>query len=105
MPIALSSRYYGLSVYVATDASGVAHPTIPIRPNSPPPAGSPQYRHIVAGVEDIEYLAWRYYGLSAAWWRIAEANPPAFPLDLETGSSLSIPSPSDVSGTIRTRSF
>lgn len=105
MPVSLTSRYDGLPVYAATDTQGAVHPTIPIRPTSSPPADASLYHHVVAGMEDIEYLAWRYYGSSAAWWRVAEANPLVFPLDWKTGTTLNIPSPGDVGPRQRSRSF
>src|SRR5262245_27268134 len=73
MPIPLSSRYYGPPVYDAADDTGLTHPTVAIRLSGPTSAAS-VYQHILTAGETVEYLAWRYYGSSAAWWRIADAN-------------------------------
>ena len=105
MPISNSSRYFGLAVYEAKDARQVSHPTVAIRPSISPPQGTTFYRHPITGVEDIEYLAWRYYGGSDAWWRIAEANELRFPLDWAPGMTLNIPAPGDVGRSVRTRRF
>jgi nucleoid-associated protein YgaU len=65
----------------------------------PIPTGS------VTGVETIEYLAWRYYGDSKLWWRIAEANDLQFALDIVPGTTLNIPGIRDLGTVVRTRSF
>ena len=56
------------------------HPAIPARPVPPPadPTATPYFHTVVAG-ETIELLAFRYFGSSAAWWLIADANPTALP--------------------------
>jgi hypothetical protein len=105
MPVSLTSRYANLPVYDAVDASGATHPTIAIRPSTVPTPGSTSAQRTLVGVETVEYLAWQYYHASAAWWRIAEANPLIFPLDLTSGMSLTVPAPDDVGLIERTRSF
>jgi hypothetical protein len=104
MPVTNTSRYFGLAVYEAEGADGVSHPTVPIRPSPPPPREN-FYRHPLTGVEDIEYLAWRFFGSSDSWWRIAEANQLIFPLDLRPGMTVAIPSPGEVGRVVRTRRF
>jgi hypothetical protein len=105
MPLFINSRYYNQVVYDAPDPSGVTHPTIGIRQPTPPPPGTTMYQHLVSGVETIEYLAWRYYGNSSYWWRIAEANGLTFPIDIPTGSTLKIPGAGDLGTVVRNRSF
>jgi len=105
MPVIITSRYYKSPVYDATDAKGISHPTIAIRPPTPPPAGTTQYQHLVSGLETIEYLAWRYYGDSKLWWRIAEANGLQFAPEIAAGMTLAIPGVRDLGTVIRTRSF
>jgi hypothetical protein len=105
MPTIITSRYHGSSVYDATDAKQVSHATVAIRPPTPPAPGTTMYSHLVSGVETLEYLAWRYYGSSQLWWRIAEANGLQFPLDLTPGMSISIPAVSDLGTVVRNRSF
>ena len=105
MPIPLTSRYHGTPIYPARDAHGETHPTVGIRPSTPPEPGTPLFRHRVTGVESLEYLAWRYYGTSDAWWRIAEANALVFPLDLKPGATVALPAPEDLGEVKRTRRF
>jgi nucleoid-associated protein YgaU len=105
MPVSLTSRYGKVPVHRATDADGTSRPTIGIRPTAPPPPTTAVYRHVLTGAETLEYLAWRYYGRSDAWWRIAEANRLVFPLDFPTGRAVEVASPNDVGRIERTRSF
>lgn len=104
MAVPISSRYRGEPVYPAPDAAGVARPTVAIRRHSPPP-GPPDYRHVVTGAEDMEYLSWRFYGDSETWWRIADANPVVFPLDLRPGEHLAVPTTDQAGRIDRVRRF
>jgi hypothetical protein len=70
-------------------------PDIPDPTTPPPLATRPNYHHRVTGAEDIEYLAWRFFNASDLWWRIADANPVRFPLDLRPGDAIEIPSNDD----------
>jgi nucleoid-associated protein YgaU len=105
MSVSITSRYYQSPVYDATDAEGVTHATVAIRQPTPPTPGTTMYRHTVTAVETIEYLAWRYYGNSALWWRIAEANDLIFATDIVPGSVLNIPGARDIGTIVRNRSF
>jgi hypothetical protein len=105
MPVSLSSRYSGQPIFDASDAQGKTHPTIAIRPYVSPPPGTVVYNHILVGDEDMEYLAWRYFGSSSAWWQIADTNPLVFPLDPDSGSPVAIAGPGEVGFVQRTRSF
>src|SRR6266481_723907 len=102
MPVSLTSRYNEVPVYDAVDAQGVVHPTVAVRPSTPPDPDTTLYQHTLVGMETLEYLAWRFYGSSAAWWQIAEANPLVFPLDLSSGTMVAVPSPTDVGRIERT---
>jgi nucleoid-associated protein YgaU len=105
MPVSNTSRYFGIPVYDAVGKDGVPRPTIGLRSPSPPAPATSLYRHMVTGTETIEYLASRYYGSSAAWWRIAEANGLVFPTDVVPGMILNIPAAGDVGRIVRTRRF
>lgn len=105
MPVSIGSRYQSLPIYEAADAEGEINATIGLRPTPPPPQTVEVYQHILSGAENVEYLAWRYYGTSTAWWRIADALPVIFPLDIPTGATVSIPSGEDIGRVIRTRRF
>lgn len=105
MPVNINSRYYTLPVLDAVGGGRAGHPTVAMRPPQPPAANAVLFRHIVTGVETIEYLAWRYYGDSKLWWRIAEANPLRFPLDLPPATPLNVPAETDIGTVVRDRSF
>lgn len=91
MAVPITSRYRGLDVYVAVDATGTPHPTVAIRRYAPPPPEAVSYQHRVTGLEGIEDLAWRFFSNSETWWRVADANPLMFPLDLHPGDVVAVP--------------
>ena len=91
MAVAINSRYRTLGVIEAPGADGVLRPTVPIRRFDPSSAPAATYQHLVSGAEDIEYLAWRFIGNGEEWWRIADENPLAFPLDLRPGARVYLP--------------
>lgn len=104
MPVSSNSRYFGLPVFDAPDSEGESHPSIAMRGA---PAGQPPvvYQHTVSALETLEYLAWRCYHSSEAWWRIADANPPIFPLDWRPGSVVALPVTTERGRAERTRRF
>jgi hypothetical protein len=103
MPVDVTSRYWALRSYEAPldDGSTTA---LPMRPTASLPEED-MINHRLSGVENIEYLAWRYYGRSAVWWRIADANPIAFPLDYRPGATVRVAPAGSINRIIRTRSF
>jgi len=105
MGLSITSRYWGQAVYSAPAPDGSPRATVAIRRHAAPPADAVDYRHRVTGVEDVEYLAWRFYDNSETWWRIADANPVAFPLDLRPGNTISVPTTEQVGRISRDRVF
>lgn len=103
MPVDIRSRYWALNAYPAPDDDG-ATPTVPVRPNAVI-AESSTVAHRLSGVENVEYLAWRYYGRSQVWWRICDGNPLAFPLDYRPGAEVRVPSAGSINRVVRTRTF
>lgn len=101
MPVDVTSRYYSLAA-VEVEDDGDVSTALPARLVRPP-AGESLYNHLLTGVEDVEYLAWRYHGDSRSWWRIADANPLVFPLDLPPGTTVKIPSTAGAGRVLRTR--
>lgn len=107
MPVTSGSRYAGLPVYNAPGPDGVSRPTVAMRlapadPSTPAPV---VYQHTVTTLETLEYLAWRVYNASDAWWRIADANPPVFPLDWRPGDFVALPVTTNKGRIDRTRRF
>lgn len=103
MPVDLTSRYWGLPSYTVVEDERTST-ALPARP-LPPASGDNPYKHRVTGVETLEYLAWRYFGNSAAWWHIADANGLVFPLDQRPGATVLVPPVGDIGRIRRTRSF
>lgn len=103
MPVSLTSRYRNAEVYTPDQGGESLPPTLAMRPG--PFEAEASFRHVVVAGETMEYLAWRYFGSSDAWWRIADANPLIFPLDLPTARAVSIPSETDFGRVVRNRSF
>ena len=106
MPVGPTSRYRLLPVGFEPDAAGDDAPRHPgaARAAAADPTATPYFHTVVAG-ETIELLAFRYFGSSAAWWLIADANPTAFPIDLTPGTVLAIPTDASPGRVERTRSF
>ena len=104
MTVSPNSRYRDLAAYDAPAADGGSHPTLPARLLGPATAETPYLHTVVAG-ETMESLAHRYFGSSAAWWRIADANPAVLAFALPPGAQLVIPTGRDGGLVVRTRSF
>jgi hypothetical protein len=103
MPVDAASRYrLHPTVEHVVDGRPTVAVGIRLQPDLP---DGPLYQHRLTGVEDIEYLAWRYLGRSTAWWAIADANPLAFPLDVRPGQTVQIPDLGDIGRVVRTRTF
>ena len=102
MPVDVRSRYWALPSYEAPTPDGPT-PSLPIRPNAEIDEAD-LVNHRLSGVETVEYLAWRYYGRSATWWRIADANPLVFPLDYRTGATVHVAPAGSINRVLRTRS-
>ena len=81
------SRYAACSlVREGTEEYLSTRPTLEIGPQP-----DDRFHEVVVG-ERLDQLAYRYLGDAKLWWVIAEANDIAWPLDLEPGSVLRIPS-------------
>lgn len=103
MPVASTSRYAGLPVIEAPDAQGTTHPSIAIRPLPANPAVA--YQRTIAALDTLETLSFSTYHSSVAWWRIADVNPPVYPLDWRPGDVVALPSNVNAGRVVRTRRF
>ncbi|TVP48066.1 MAG: hypothetical protein EA350_03795 [Gemmatimonadales bacterium] len=86
MDLSLHSRYHGVGT-VEVDGEVSLRQRLTGAPEPMPDA----IRHTLIGRETLDALAHRYYGREDLWWRIADANPGAFPLDWKAGDILAIP--------------
>jgi len=48
--------------------------------------------HTVADGERVDLIAWRYFGRPELWWVVCDYNDLFFPLDIEAGTVLRLPS-------------
>ncbi|MEU6232939.1 tail protein X [Kitasatospora sp. NPDC047058] len=69
-----------------------------------PPSG-PVRPHRLAEGEGVDLLARRFYGAEGLWWRILDANPAVYPLDLRASDVLDMPDQGPATRTTRAREF
>jgi len=69
---AKNSRYRTLPEVVSTNARGRKQITKDFR-DVAPAAG--EFRHVVAGADRLDNVAFKYYDQPTKWWRISDANP------------------------------
>lgn len=101
MPVDPLSRYRHETPHQAPDTHGVEHASLPARWTAP--AAERVVFHQVAANDSFETLAARFFGSSAQWWRIADANPLVFPLALEPGTVIAVPT--SATSPVRTRNW
>jgi hypothetical protein len=104
MAIQADSRYIGLALKRAAGPSGEPRLTLELRLQRPR-ADAPVTRHRVVQGELIDALAARYLGDERLWWRILDANPAVYPLDLSPGDVIAIPAPAGATRAVRARRF
>lgn len=104
MSVDITSRYWAAGTVTVEDGPDGPLVSLPIR-RTPAPRQVHSVNHLASGTESMEYLAWRFYRRSHIWWRIADANPLAFPLDLQPGNRVTIPSAETAGEVIRRRRF
>ncbi|WP_067463972.1 LysM peptidoglycan-binding domain-containing protein [Actinomadura macra] len=103
MPPSPESRYAGLPILTVTAPDGTQRRVVALRLTRPRPATTGRHR-VVQG-EDLDLLAHRFYGGEGLWWRILDANPLVFPLDVAAGDVLDLPEPGPATRTTRARGF
>jgi len=104
MPVKPDSRFANLSVRQVTAPDGTTRQVISLRLVRPA-AGERLARHRVKQGETIDLLAQHFYGDEGLWWRILDANPLIYPLDIAPGDLLDIPAAGPATRITRSRSF
>jgi len=104
MAIRADSRYIGLALTPAIGPSGEPRLTLELRLERPR-AERIVTRHRVVQGELIDALAARYLGDERLWWRILDANPAIYPLDLSPGDEIAIPAAAGATRAVRARRF
>ncbi len=99
MPVFRGSRYSGCKVTSITGKDQVTrkwlHPREPIRRDSIDQAW---ISHVVANGEQLDSIVYRYTNnprRTLDWWVLADVNSILFPLDLEAGMDLMVPTSLD----------
>lgn len=103
MAVGPLSRYGREAVFDVVLPDGTLRTTVAARWADGTPADI--VWHIVVEGDSFESLAARHLGSSALWWRIADANPLVFPLDLPPGVAVAIPAGRSESVNPRRRSW
>jgi hypothetical protein len=104
VPVKPDSRFADLPVLSVRAPDGSDRQVIALRLAR---AGAPLLptRHRVTQDEPLDLLARRVFGDEGLWWRILDANPLVYPLDLTPGHLLSLPGPGPATRVTRARSF
>lgn len=104
MPVTPDSRFASLPVLEVRAPDGTTRRVIALRLTAPPFTDDGT-RHRVTQGEQIDLLARRFYGDERLWWRILDANPLVYPLDIAPGDELVMPAPGPATRITRARSF
>lgn len=104
MPVHPDSRFAKLAIRQVQGPRGRLVQVVSLRLQKPATANQlPQVR--LQGGEGIDLFARRVLGGEGLWWRILDANPLVYPLDLEPGDLLNIPEPGQATRATRARRF
>jgi phage tail protein X len=104
MPVKPDSRFASLPTLSVLAPDGTMRQVIALR-IEPLPKNISLKRHRVMQSETIDLLAQRFYGDEGLWWRILDANPAVYPLDIQSGDMLNLPAPGPATRITRARSF
>lgn len=104
MPVKPDSRFAHLSVLKVLAPDGATRRVIALRLERPEVDGDVTRYRVTQG-ETVDLLARRFYGDERLWWRILDANPVVYPLDIEAGDVLNVPAPGPATRVTRTRKF
>jgi hypothetical protein len=89
MAIFSGSRYAGISYTVTTESSGLVVKNFMHVPSPTGQRGRSQF--VLPDGETLETIAYSRGRDARKWWLIAEVNDLEWPLDVPTGTTLSMP--------------
>ena len=105
MPVKPDSRFSQLPLLRVQAPDGSPRQVVSLRLVRTLPEGSVA-QHMVKQSESVDSLARRFYGSERLWWRLLDANPVLYPLDLKAGDVLDVPAPSTAATRVtRARKF
>jgi hypothetical protein len=104
MPVKPDSRFAALPTLQVLAPDGTPRRVVALRLTRPRAlgVGAP---HRVTQREEVDALARRYFGDERLWWRLLDANPTVYPLDLVPGTVLSVPAAGPATQATRARRF
>ncbi len=104
MPVKPESRFADLPVHQVQAPDGTTRQVIALRLQRPI-LESDRAQHRVTQGETVDLLAQRFYGSDTLWWRILDANPVVYPLDVAPGDDLEVPASGPATRVTRARRF
>lgn len=106
MPVKPDSRFaqQPLLRVLSTDGTPQVAVALPLTASSRGDgSGVATYR--VSQRDTVESIANKVLGDESQWWRILDANPVFYPMDLKPGDVLNLPAPGPATRAIRSRTF
>jgi hypothetical protein len=103
MPVKPDSRFAMLPIHPAPAPDGSTRLVVALRLTTPPLPIA--VRHRLRHGEQVDLLARKFFGDERLWWRILDANPLIYPLELEPGAILAIPASASATRVTRARTF
>jgi hypothetical protein len=104
MPVKPNSRFAGQPILQVMASDGSIRLVIGLKLVHLPGA-EPTVRLRLQGGEGLDLLSRRLYGDEGLWWRILDANPLVYPLDIQAGDVLNLPQPGPATQITRARRF
>lgn len=104
MPVRPDSRFAELPVLRVTAPDGSTREVIGLRLRRGP-APPVATRHLVTEGEVVDLISRIHFGSEGLWWRLLDANPLRYPLDLEAGDVLDVPAAVEATRVTRARTF
>ncbi|MGK7890127.1 MAG: hypothetical protein AB4042_12400 [Leptolyngbyaceae cyanobacterium] len=104
MPVKPDSRYANLPILKTTAPDGTTRQAFALRLRKQQTTRHATRHQVIQG-EGIDLLAQRLYGDERLWWRILDANPIVYPLDIQPGDVLNLPAPGPATRITRARRF
>ena len=104
MPPRPDSRFANLPRLQAVGPDGRRREVVGLRlhPGPRPPVVA---RHVVTQGEAVDLIARVRLGSEGLWWRLLDANPRRYPLDVEPGEVLDVPGALEATRVTRARTF
>jgi nucleoid-associated protein YgaU len=104
MPVTPDSRYAKLPLLEVTAPDGSRRNVVGLRLESQTKDVQTSAYRVRSG-DTVDFLARKFYGDEHLWWKILDANPAVYPLDIQAGDVLDLPTPGGATTVTRARRF